>query len=169
MISLVNGYSLLAGNLIPRRRTNGYSLMLQWFSPRGDEVPSTSNHYDISRYAESYTRLVNIQWLISELCRRNGLVRINHYFDHTFLVWCEWDLRFICPKWRRILSVQYMAKQLSCRILYTWLQLNVVKLSVLTFAAIIKPLRTRWVYERALSLALGDTNLFVDDWLAISS
>jgi len=28
----------------------------------------------------------------------------------------------ICPEWRRILSVQYMAKQLGCRILYTWLQ-----------------------------------------------
>jgi len=39
----------------------------------------------------------------------------------------------------------------------------------LSFAAIVKPLRTWWVYERALSLALGDTNLFVDNWLQTSS
>ena len=32
LLSMV--YSLSAGNLIPRRRTNDYSLMLQWFSPR---------------------------------------------------------------------------------------------------------------------------------------
>jgi hypothetical protein len=38
----------------------------------------------------------------------------------------------------------------------------------LLFATIIKPLSTRWVYERALSLALGDTNLFVDNKLDIS-
>jgi hypothetical protein len=49
------------------------------------------------------------------------------------------------------------------------LQLSVVKLRVLSFAAIIKLLRTRWVYERALSLALGDTNILVDNWLQISS
>jgi len=48
MISIVNGYSLSAGNLIPRLQTNDYSLMLQWFGSRGDEVSSTSNHYDIS-------------------------------------------------------------------------------------------------------------------------
>jgi len=75
----------------------------------------------------------------------------------------------ICPEWRGILSVQDMAKQLSCRILYIWLQLSVVKLRVLSFAAIIKPLRTWWVYERVLSLDLGDTNLLVDNWLQISS
>ena len=40
---------------------------------------------------------------------------------------------------------------------------------VLLFAAISEPLRTRWVYERALSWALGDTNLFVDHRLQISS
>jgi len=68
-----------------------------------------------------------------------------------------------------MLSIQYMAKLLSCRILYIWLQLDVVKLRVLSFAAIIKLLCTWWVYERALSLALGDTNRFVDNWLQISS
>jgi len=62
-----------------------------------------------------------------------------------------------------------MAKQLSCRILYIWLQQRVVKLRVLLFAATIKPLHTQWVYERALSLALSDTNLFIDIWLQISS
>jgi hypothetical protein len=62
-----------------------------------------------------------------------------------------------------------MAKQLSCRILYSWLQLSVVKLSVLSFAAIITRLHTWWVYEKALSLALGDMNLFIDNWLQISS
>jgi hypothetical protein len=62
-----------------------------------------------------------------------------------------------------------MAKQLSCRILYIWLQLSVVKLRVLSFATIIRPLRTRLVYERVLRLALGDTNLLVDNWLQISS
>jgi len=81
----------------------------------------------------------------------------------------EWDLGFICPKWRRILSGQYVAKLLSCRSSYIWLQYIVVKLSVLSFAPIVKPLRTRWVYERALSLALGDTNLLVDNWLQTSS
>ena len=40
---------------------------------------------------------------------------------------------------------------------------------VLSFAAIIKPLRTQWVHARALSLALGDTNIIVDNWLQISS
>jgi hypothetical protein len=35
-------------------------------------------------------------------------------------------------------------------------------------AAIVNPLRTRCVHERALSLAFGDTNLFVDNWLQIS-
>jgi len=106
---------------------------------------------------------------ISEPSLPNGLIRINPYFDHTFLVWDEWDLRFICPEWHGTLSVQYVAKQLSCRILYIWLQLSIVKLRVLSFAAFIKPLRTRWVYERALSLALGDVNLLVDNWLQISS
>jgi len=33
-ISIVNGHSLSAGNLIPSRRTNDYSLMPQWISPR---------------------------------------------------------------------------------------------------------------------------------------
>ena len=59
---------------------------------------------------------------ILEPRRPNGLVRSNPYFDHTFLVWCEWDLGFICPEWCRIHSIQYMAKQLSCKILYIWLQ-----------------------------------------------
>jgi hypothetical protein len=106
---------------------------------------------------------------ISEPSSPNGLVRINPCFGHTILVWCKWDLRFICPKWHGILSVQYMAKQLSCRLQYIWLQYSVVKLRVLSFAAIIKPLHTQWVYERALSLALGDTDIFVDNWLLISS
>jgi len=39
-----------------------------------------------------------------------------------FLGLGQWDLGFICPEWRRILSVRYMAIQLSCRILYIWLQ-----------------------------------------------
>ena len=68
-----------------------------------------------------------------------------------------------------MLSVRYMANQLSCRILYIWLQQSVVKLRVLSFAAISKPLRTQWVYERALSLVLGDKNLFVENLLQISS
>ena len=55
IISTVNDHSLSAGNLIPRRRAKDYCFMLQWFSPRGDEVSSTSNHCDISRYTESYT------------------------------------------------------------------------------------------------------------------
>jgi hypothetical protein len=62
-----------------------------------------------------------------------------------------------------------MVNQLSCRILYIWLQSSIVKFRVLSFAAIIKLLCTQWVYERALSLALGETNLFVDDWLQIRS
>jgi hypothetical protein len=36
------------------------------------------------------------------------------------------------------------------------------------FTMIVKPLRTWWVYESALSLALRDTNIFVDNWLQIS-
>jgi hypothetical protein len=36
-------------------------------------------------------------------------------------------------------------------------------------AAIVEPLCTQWVYERAHSLALGDMNLCVDNWLQISS
>jgi hypothetical protein len=68
-----------------------------------------------------------------------------------------------------MLFVQYMAKQLSCRILYIWLQASIVKLRVLSFAAIINPLCTWWVYERALSLALADANLSVDNWLQRSS
>jgi len=35
-------------------------------------------------------------------------------------------------------------------------------------AAIVKPLRTWWVYERAILLALSDKNLFVDNWVQIS-
>jgi len=37
------------------------------------------------------------------------------------------------------------------------------------FAVIVKLICTRWVYERALSLAPGDKKLFVDIWLQISS
>jgi hypothetical protein len=54
-------------------------------------------------------------------------------------------------------------------ILYMGLQHSRVKLWVLAFFAIIKPLWTQWVYERALSLALADRNLLVDNWLLISS
>jgi hypothetical protein len=68
-----------------------------------------------------------------------------------------------------MLSVQHMAKQLSCKILYIWLQYSVVKLRVLSFAAIDKPLCTRWICQRALSPALGDTNLCVDNLLQICS
>jgi hypothetical protein len=99
----------------------------------------------------------------------NGLEQINLHFDHTRSVWSEWDFQFICPEWQEILSVQYMAKQLSCKILYIWLLLNLPKRRVLSFAAIIIALRTRWLCERALSLALGDMNLFVDNWLQIST
>jgi len=95
--------------------------------------------------------------------------QINPYLNHTFLVWGKWDLQFICPEWRGILSVRYMAKQLSCRILYIWLQLSILKSRVLSFAEIIKPLYIRWVYKRALSLPFGDMHLCVDNWLQISS
>jgi len=70
---------------------------------------------------------------------------------------------------RGILSAQYMVKQLSCRIPYIWLQSSVVKLSVLSLATVIILLRTRWVYDRALSLVPGDKNLFIVNWLQISS
>jgi len=63
--------------------------------------------------------------------------------------------------------MHYMAIQLSCIILYILLKLSIVKLRELSFAAIIKPLRTQLVYERALSLAHVDRNLFVDDGLQI--
>jgi len=80
-----------------------------------------------------------------------------------------WDLRFICLEWHGILSVWYMSKLLSCRSLYIWLQYSGVKISVLSFATIVKPLHAWWVYERAFSLARGDTNQFGDYWLQISS
>ena len=50
------------------------------------------------------------------------------------MVLAECDLRFICPELCGILSLQYMAKQLSYTILYIWLQQRVVKLRVLSFA-----------------------------------
>lgn len=44
-----------------------------------------------------------------------------------------------------------------------------MKLSVLFFAAIVKLLYTRWVYDSAILLALGDKNQIVANWLQISS
>jgi len=104
-----------------------------------------------------------------ESCWPNGLTWIYPHLDHTFFFWGKWDLRFICPAWHGILSIQFMAKQLRCRILCIWLQSSIVKWGVLSFATIIELLCTRWVYERARSLALDDTNQLVDNCLQISS
>jgi len=62
-----------------------------------------------------------------------------------------------------------MANHLSCRLQYIWFEYSILKLMDLLFAIIVKLLRTQWVYKRALLLAVGDTNLFVDNWLQISS
>jgi hypothetical protein len=43
-----------------------------------------------------------------------------------------------------------------------------VNITVLSFATIIKLLRTWWVYETALSMALADTNQFLDNRVQIS-
>ena len=39
----------------------------------------------------------------------------------------------------------------------------------LSFAVIVTLLYTQWVYGRAVSLALGDKNRIVENWLEISS
>jgi hypothetical protein len=168
-ISIVDGCSLSAGNLIPRRRANNYSLMLQWFSPkeiRCRQYQTIMTSRDMQNHIRdmSVTNDWDIGAQFTEWTYTNQPL-----YRPQLLVWCECNLRFKCPEWCGILSIQYMAKRFSCRILYIWLQLGVVKLRVLSFATIIKQLHTRWVYKRALSLAFGDTNLFVDNCLRISS
>ena len=53
-------------------------------------------------------------------------------FQPHFLGLGEYFMGLICPEWCGILSIQYMAKQLSWRSLYIWLQQSVVKLRVLS-------------------------------------
>jgi len=53
-------------------------------------------------------------------------------FQPHFLGLGEYFMGLICPEWCGILSIQYMAKQLSWRSLYIWLQQSVVKFRVLS-------------------------------------
>jgi len=105
----------------------------------------------------------------SESCRPYGLIRINSWFDHTLHVWANtaWDL-YVTSGARyslfNILQNYWVADHYifgSNR--------SVVKLDVLSFAAIVKPLHAQWVYGRALLLAPGDMNLVIDNCLQISS
>ena len=133
-----------------------------------DGVSSISYQHDISRCAKLHIE-ISLQPIIdiSAPSQPNELVPISSSFDQTFRAWGEWDFQFICPEWCGMLSVQHRATQLSCRIQYIWLQWSVVKSRVLSFAAIIKPLGTRWVYDRPQSLSLGDMNRYIDNWLQI--
>jgi len=145
-ICIPNGYTLLAGKLIPARRPNDYSLTCQWFIPREMRC---RQHQTImaSRDMQGHMRdksLTNDRY-IGVLSTKWTYMNQPLGRPHS-LCMGEWDLGFICPKWRRILSGQYVAKLLSCRSSYIWLRYIVVKLSVLSFAPIVKPLRTRWVY-----------------------
>jgi len=113
------------------------------------------------------TSITNNQYIGAQ--SREWTYKNQPFVQPHFLGLGKLDLGFICPEWRGILSIRYMSKQLTCRILYIWLQWSVVKWRVLLFATIIKPLCTRWVYERALSLALSNTNVFVDKGLLLTS
>jgi len=166
---MLNSYSLSAGKRIHGCRPNNNSLRLQWFIPREMRC---RRHQTImaSRDMQGHMSDKSLAndgyfWVLStELTYTNQpLVRPNS------LCMGKWDMAIICLEWCQILSVQYLAKQLSCWSRYIWLQECVVKWRVLSFAAIVKLSRTRWLYERALPLTLGDTTLFVDNWLQISS
>ena len=163
--SILNGYFLSTEKLIPGGRPNNYLLMHQWFIPREMRCyqywttmasqDMQSHMRDKSITNDHYITVLSTKWTYT-----SQLLVQPH-----FLCQGKYDLGFICPKWRRILCLQFMAKLLSCRLLYIWLQWRVVKLRVLSSPAIVKPLRTQWVYEGALSMAVGDTYLFEDNWL----
>jgi len=121
-ISIVNGHTISAGILIPSRQSNDYSLMLQWFihyEMRRRQYQNTITSRDMQSHIRDksitnnrYIGAQSTQWTYT----KQSLVRPH------FLGLGKWDLGFICPEWRGILSVQYMANPLSCRILYIWLQ-----------------------------------------------
>jgi len=62
-------------------------------------------HLEMCRVISEISQYPTID--ISEPSWPNGLVRINPYFDHTFLVWCEWDLRYMSWVARDILRSIY--------------------------------------------------------------
>jgi len=167
--SILNGHSLSAAMLILGRQPNDYLLMLEWFVPREmwcRQYQTTMASWDMQGHMTDmilnnnrYIGVMSTEW--TDMNQPSVRPRS--------LCLGEWDLGFICLERCRILSVRYMAKLLSCRSLYIWPQWSVVQISVLTFAAIVNPLHTRWVYESALSLGLGERNLFVDNWVQISS
>ena len=88
-ISIVNGHSLSGGNLIRSRRIYNYSLMSNGlFLMRWDVVNiRTLLHLKICRIIWGISRKPLID--ILEPSRPNGLIPINPWFDHTFLVWAN--------------------------------------------------------------------------------
>jgi len=87
------------------------------------------------------------------------LVAISPLLMVTHISWVARDtLHLIYGKTTQLQITVYLAA-IQC----------VDKWSVRLFATIVTLLCPRWVYGRALSLALGDTNLFIDNWLQISS
>jgi len=91
------------------------------------------------------------------------------FFRLHFQGLCASDFGFIWLEWCGILSCQYTAKRLSYWKLDISIQSCEVKFRVLLFFGIVEASHTQWVYQRALSLALGDMNLFVENLLQISS
>jgi len=121
-IPIVNGHTLSAGILIPSRQTNDYSLMLQWFihyEMRCRQYQNTITSRDMQSHirdkSTTNNRYIGAQ---STECTYRNQPLVRPHFPGLG----KWDLGFICPEWRRILSVQYMANQLSGRILNIWLQ-----------------------------------------------
>ena len=113
--SILKGYSLMAGKLIPGCQPNDYSLRLQWFIPREMRCcqhQTIMASQDMEGYMtdkslpnDQYIGVLSTEWTYTN----TPLVRAHS------LCMSEWNWGFICPEWREILSVWYMAKLLSCR------------------------------------------------------
>jgi len=169
IVSNLPGYSSSAGKLIPGHQPNDSFLMLHWFIPREMrclQYQTTMASWDMQ--GRTRDESLTIDWNIRDLWTDWTYTSQRWVRPHSLCLG-EWDWGFICPEWHGILSVRYMAKLLTCRSLYIWLENSVLKLHVLSVAAIVKPSCTRWVYVRALSLVLGDRTLFAVNWLQISS
>jgi len=96
-ISIVNGHSSSAGNLIPSRRTNDYPLMLQWVIPwemRCRQHQSIMTSWDMQSHIRDksitnngYIGAQSTKWTYTN----QPLVRSH------FLGLGKWDVGFICP------------------------------------------------------------------------
>jgi hypothetical protein len=94
-----------------------------------------------------------------------GFKFIYEIIRRHLLYLAKWPLGFTCPEWCGILSSLYMTTQLSCWVIYISLRYSVHKLRYWLLATCIKPICTLWVYYTLLSLALGNMNLFVYNWI----